>query len=98
MAMMWDNRNDRFYFEMKNTGGYFEEHSEHMRIFREFHAYGREMETSEHNSPTLLENGQPLLFPGTISATGGSRSTIAPADWLPLIPMWKVSLRRFSDN
>ena len=98
MAIIWDKRNDRFYFELENTRDSSEEHSELMKIFHEFYPSGSEMETPEHNLPALVESGQYLLCANTITATGGSRSTTTPADWLPLIPMWRIALRRFSDN
>ena len=34
----------------------------------------------------------------TVSATGGSATPSDTADWLSLVPMWRMALRRFSPN
>ena len=98
MAIVWNNRNDQFDLKPGSVRDSFEEHAERMTMFRKLHTYAQVLKTPGHDRTALLENGQTLLFANTITATGGSRGTIGKADWSALIPMWKVTPRRFSRN
>ena len=79
-------------------GDPFREDSERMTTFQQSHSCLLQFNTPTYDEPTLLESIRTCRVALTVSETGGSVTPIEAEDWLALVPVWKMALRRFSRN
>ena len=93
-----NNSEDQFYAGDGNIGGAFHRHTERMRIFYDTHPGTFEEVGMSAAAPVSQQGVGTCRVALTISETGGSATPTGNADWLSLVPMWRMALRRFSTN
>ena len=98
MAMEANSQDSRFSPDDINGKGSFQEHTEHMRMFYETHPGTIEIGGASVDRPAYPDGARTCRVALTVSETGGSPTPIETADWLSLVPMWRMALRRFSPN
>ena len=98
MAIVWNNRNDRFNPNGGNGRGSFEEHNDRMRGFRRSHADVATVNTPRCDESALLGRTRPLQVRRTMMETGGSRLLNGTSDWSVLVHIRRLTLRKFSQN
>ena len=97
MAMEASSQDSRFSSDDDNKGS-FQEHTERMKIFYDTHPGVLNIRGNRDSQPAYEKRVQTYRVALTISETGGSVTPGATADWLSLVPMWRMALRRFSSN
>jgi len=98
MIMKDNGQENRFGPEDRTGKGSFQKHTERMRVFYETHPGALEVGASSVNTPANQEYVRTCRVALTVSETGGAATPIGDADWISLVPMWRMALRRFSPN
>ena len=98
MAIVWNNRIDRFDLNGGNGRGSFEEHNERMREFRKSHADVAMVNGPRLDESALLESTRPLHVADLMRVTRRSRCHASTEDWSAFVSVWKVALYKLSQN
>ncbi len=98
MAIIWNNRKDRFDLNGGNGRGSFEEHNERMREFHRYHTNVAMVNGPRLDESALLESMTLLQVRCTMTETGGASHHVSPEDWSAFVPAWKVARYKLSQN
>lgn len=98
MTMARNNRNYQFDPNGGNGRSSFQEHDEHMRGFRRYHAGVAMVNAPRWDKATLIESMEPLPVSRLVTETGGSRFINGTVDWSALVPVLKVAQYKISHN
>lgn len=98
MAMAANNQDDQFDAGDGNSQASFKQHSQRMKIFSESHSGVLRIGDKSAGVSPSPKNIRTFRVALTVSETGGSVAPAGNADWLSVVPMWKMVLRRFLLN